>query len=129
MDRSLAQGAVVSPSYVLSTEVLGIKPAAAGFKQIRIEPKPGGLEWAKGTFPSVRGPVSVDWKSSATEFRIQVALPAETSGELVLPVTPARLGKVTQNGVILPLTRIREAEGRAILPLSAPRSTTVAAIK
>jgi alpha-L-rhamnosidase len=129
MDRSLAQGAVVCPSYVLSTEVLGIKPAKPGFETVRLEPKLGGLAWAKGTFPSVRGPVGVDWKSAPKEFRIETRLPSGSAGELVLPMEAGRIQSVTLNGVGKPLSSLRLAGGPPLLDLPSGVTLTVVTLR
>ena len=41
-----------TPTYDLSTEVLGVAPLEPGFRQFVVAPKPAGLGWARGVFPS-----------------------------------------------------------------------------
>jgi alpha-L-rhamnosidase len=52
--------------------VLGIDqaPGTAGFGQLLLRPYPGGsLSWARGSYRSVRGPISTGWNRSATGSR------------------------------------------------------------
>jgi len=51
-----------APSYYLNRIVLGIKPTAAGGRQVQISPRLSGLTWARGTVATAQGAVSVDWK-------------------------------------------------------------------
>jgi len=121
-DRSLAQGGSAGSSYLLSTEILGIQPAAPGFQKIRIAPQPGGLKWARGKFPTSRGLVSVEWTSGPDEFRLRYSVPGEQGVELVLPVEKSQLRKLTVDGSALP--------GLATtLHLKKPAATVVAALK
>jgi len=42
---------------------LGINAAAPGFEKIIIKPQPvKDLRWAKGSYQSIRGKISSDWK-------------------------------------------------------------------
>jgi alpha-L-rhamnosidase len=46
--------------------ILGINAAAPGFEKIIIKPQPvKELTWAKGTYQSIRGIISSDWKKKA----------------------------------------------------------------
>ena len=46
-----------TPTYDLSTHVLGIRPAAPGWERIEIVPELGDLDWAEGEVPTPFGPV------------------------------------------------------------------------
>ena len=99
MDQSMVQGACVGMSYVLSTEILGIKAAQPGFAKIRIEPHIGDLTWARGAFPSAKGTIKVDWRRMEGEFRIKVQVPADcTPFEVVLPVEKGDVEKIVVDG-------------------------------
>ena len=45
--------------------VLGIEPVGVGFKEVRIEPHLGDLQWAEGTFPTPYGVIKVSHKKNA----------------------------------------------------------------
>lgn len=57
--HSFCHGWASGPTTWLSRHVLGIEPVGVGFKQVRIEPHLGDLQWAEGTFPTPYGVISV----------------------------------------------------------------------
>ncbi len=57
--HSFCHGWASGPTAWLSRHVLGIEPVGVGFKQVRVEPHLGNLTWAKGTFPTPYGVISV----------------------------------------------------------------------
>jgi alpha-L-rhamnosidase len=48
-----------SPNYEFLSLVCGIRPAAPGFRRVRIEPFLGNLEWAEGKMPTPQGEIRV----------------------------------------------------------------------
>jgi hypothetical protein len=74
-----------APLYHLSTQVLGVTPLADAFTHIRIAPQPGDLEWAEGTFPTVRGDVQVSWRQDEEGLDLTFQIPRETSATIVGP--------------------------------------------
>jgi hypothetical protein len=58
--HSLCHGWAAGPTAWLSEHVLGITPASPGFKTVRIQPQLGGLEFARGTFPTPQGIITVE---------------------------------------------------------------------
>jgi alpha-L-rhamnosidase len=84
--RSLCHGWSAAPAYFLSTRVLGITPAAAGYKKIRIAPEPFHLTWASGTVPTPHGPVSVAWRlKDDGQLDLEYHAPEGCEVEVVLP--------------------------------------------
>ena len=72
--------------------LLGIDqaPGTAGFGQLLLRPHPGGsLSWARGTYRSVRGPVSTGWKRSGDRFAYWVELPPNVSATVRVPSSRA----------------------------------------
>ena len=66
--------------------LLGINSAGPGFEKIIIRPQPAGdLTWAKGSYNSIRGKISSDWKRNAAGFTLSVSIPANTTAEIWLP--------------------------------------------
>jgi alpha-L-rhamnosidase len=57
--HSLCHGWAGGPTHWLSRYVLGIQPISPGCRQMRIAPQLGDLQWARGTYPTPYGPVSV----------------------------------------------------------------------
>jgi hypothetical protein len=78
-----------APANLIPRKVLGIEPLAPGFAKVLIWPraagKSGPLRWARGHVPTVRGPIGVDWKSSADRFEMTIDLPANTPAQVRLP--------------------------------------------
>lgn len=83
--RSLAQNGAGSPAWFLLTEVLGVKPTAAGFVTFEIVPHPGDLVWAEGVVPSPKGDIPVKWRRDGDQFTIEVTVPKGTSATVRLP--------------------------------------------
>ncbi|MHB1921677.1 MAG: family 78 glycoside hydrolase catalytic domain [Chitinophagaceae bacterium] len=69
-------------------DILGIISKGPGFKDILIRPRPGrGISFAKGSYATLYGKVSVDWKILGEKFYLQVTIPPETHGLICLPTT------------------------------------------
>ncbi|MEP6724487.1 MAG: family 78 glycoside hydrolase catalytic domain [Bacteroidota bacterium] len=65
--------------------LLGINAAAPGFKKIVLKPQPAELEWAKGSYQSIYGLISSDWKKTTNSFQWKIEIPANTSAEVWIP--------------------------------------------
>lgn len=66
--------------------LLGINSLSPGFGKIQIKPQPAGdLEWAKGSYESVKGKITSDWKRSGTQFTLHVVIPPNTRAEIWIP--------------------------------------------
>ena len=48
-----------APSNIIPRKVLGVEPLSAGCDEMIVHPRPGGLEYAEGTVPTIKGPVHV----------------------------------------------------------------------
>ncbi|MDF2441219.1 MAG: alpha-L-rhamnosidase, partial [Abditibacteriota bacterium] len=84
--------------------VVGINPApdAVGFNSILIRPQAvGDLTWARGSYRSIHGLISSDWKRDNGAFYLNVVVPANTRAEIHLPATQTSV--VTESGK--PLSR------------------------
>lgn len=58
--HSLCHGWASAPTAFLAEEVLGIHIISAGCKKVEIKPNLGNLSWAKGTYPTPYGIISVE---------------------------------------------------------------------
>ena len=68
--------------------LLGIdqEPDAAGFGQLLLRPHPGGrLSWARGSYRSVRGPISSGWERAVDRFTLRVELPPNVMASVCVP--------------------------------------------
>ncbi len=80
--------------------LLGINPAAPGFKKIIIKPQPAGdLTWAKGSYHSIYGEIISDWKIQGNIFTLKVRIPANTTAVVYLPSTKTSSIKENGNGI------------------------------
>lgn len=67
--------------------ILGINQGSSGFEKIIIKPQPvEGLNWAKGSYNSVRGEISSDWIIEGNTFSIQVKTPVNSTAEVWIPL-------------------------------------------
>jgi alpha-L-rhamnosidase len=81
--RSLCHGWSAAPAYFLSTQILGIQPAAPGYARVQIAPHRFTLDWAEGTVPTPHGDVYVCWTRTEQGLEVETSLPAGVSGELI----------------------------------------------
>jgi hypothetical protein len=79
-----------APANLIPRKVLGVEPAGPGFSEAIIWPRCAGksstITWARGKVPTAKGPIGVDWKASAEEFRLTIELPAGTTAQIRLPL-------------------------------------------
>ncbi|WP_456695891.1 family 78 glycoside hydrolase catalytic domain [Aeromicrobium sp. P5_D10] len=75
----------------------GISAAKAGYKQSRIAPEVGGgLTSGHGTYESVYGTISSDWKAEGKNLDLDVKIPVNTTSKVVIPA--GNLTAVTEGG-------------------------------
>jgi hypothetical protein len=78
-----------TPTYDLSTYLLGISPLADGFAKIGIAPQLGDLSWAAGHFPTPLGDIHVAWQRQDAQFDLTVETPTTSRVQVRLPVRAA----------------------------------------
>jgi len=74
---------------ILSNYILGVIPAAPGFRHWILKPVPaGGLDWARGQVPTPKGPFKVNWalQGISAVFQMNIEVPGGTEGEVAVPV-------------------------------------------
>lgn len=70
----------------LYQHVIGISPAAPGYRKIIIKPEiGGGLRWAKGSYTCDYGKISSSWRLSGRKVILEVEVPKGTSAEIYVP--------------------------------------------
>ena len=82
--------------------VLGINPddKFPGFKHFTIHPRPGGtLTWAKGSYNSIHGLISSDWKKENGKFILAVEIPVNTTASVTLPTGLVELIQINSKPV------------------------------
>jgi alpha-L-rhamnosidase len=68
--------------------ILGINPddTYPGYEHFTIHPRPGGsLTWAKGSYNSIKGEITSEWKIENGLFTLKVKIPANTTATVILP--------------------------------------------
>ncbi len=61
-------------------------PGTACFGQLLLRPYPGGsLSWARGSYRSVRGPISTGWERAGDRFTFWAQLPPNVSASVRIP--------------------------------------------
>jgi hypothetical protein len=83
--RSLCHAWSAHPAVEFLTRVLGVQPRSPGFATITIAPHRCGLQHARGTVCTPRGPLKVDWRVAHGYFTLDVAAPAATPVHVRLP--------------------------------------------
>lgn len=81
---SLIQPAGAGPASWLLVEVVGIAPEQPGFRRVRIQPHPAGLDRARGTAATPLGPITVEWRDSEEEFILDYRTPDGVDGVTVV---------------------------------------------
>jgi alpha-L-rhamnosidase len=95
-------------------------PDSPGFARVRIRPQPvPGITWARASYASPRGRVSVAWREEGGTFFLDVELPPNTSAEVWVPAADGR--SVREGGGALdaaPGVRLLRREGeRTVLAI------------
>lgn len=86
LDWNHAWGA--APGNLIPRYVLGIRPLTAGYGQILIQPHLGTmLSFAKGTVPTIRGPVLILASNVPGQFQLLVNIPGNVTATIMLPAT------------------------------------------
>ncbi len=100
-ETSLCHGWSAGPAVWLHREVLGVRPAipgngAPGFAVVDFNPALGsgtrGLQWARGTIPTPRGPIRVSLDRRGAEPLAEIAVPPGV--EVCLPERPRETWRV-----------------------------------
>lgn len=70
------------PLFHMHASLAGIRPAAPGFAEVRIEPHPGGLNGIDSCVPHPAGEVFLKMERKAEKWKISVKLPEDVPGRL-----------------------------------------------
>jgi hypothetical protein len=81
--RSDCHGWGAHPLYHSCANVAGIRPAAPGFKKVRIAPMPGPLTDISLTMPHPDGEIAFGFQTLEKGVRFEISLPDGISGELI----------------------------------------------
>jgi alpha-L-rhamnosidase len=74
------------PGYLFQKYILGIQPTSGGFATFDVRPETGGLTFAEGTVPTVKGLITTRWEKSPNGgFSLSVSVPANTRAAIYIP--------------------------------------------
>lgn len=72
--------------------LVGINNAAPGFERIIIKPQPvKEINWVKGSYQSIRGIITCEWKKQPDAFEMKVIIPPNTNSEIFVPATRSQV--------------------------------------
>ena len=96
-----SHGWIASPTYQMSSKILGVVPTSPGFATFDVRPTLCGLSFARGTVPSPHGPIEVDWQRKPDQLDLKVTIPSGTQAWVALPVGAATNPLLTVGGKIV----------------------------
>jgi hypothetical protein len=82
---SLAHGWASAPTVVLTQQLLGVTPTAAGYERFDVAPHPADVDWAEGSVPTPHGSVAASWRRSGDDLSLDVTVPRGTSARASVP--------------------------------------------
>ena len=104
-----SHGWIASPTYQMSSKILGVMPTSPGFATFAIRPTFCDLAFARGTVPSPRGDIGVDWWHEPNRVVLKVLIPPGTRAILALPVGLAANPQLTCDGRRVKAARMEQS--------------------
>ncbi|HRU04403.1 MAG TPA: alpha-L-rhamnosidase C-terminal domain-containing protein [Candidatus Brocadiia bacterium] len=72
------------PAWLLPSYVLGVRPAAPGWRKALIQPAAIGLASASGRVPTPRGDIAISWEKTPQRWTLEADLPKGVKAEVRL---------------------------------------------
>jgi alpha-L-rhamnosidase len=73
------------PAYIILKYICGIQPTGGGFATFDVRPDTGGLTFAEGTVPTVKGLITTRWEKENSNFSLRLHVPANTRASVYIP--------------------------------------------
>jgi alpha-L-rhamnosidase len=90
------------PGYLFQKYILGIQPTSGGFAKFDVRPETGGLTFAEGVVPTVKGIITTRWEKNANgRFSLSVNVPANTRAAIYIPKLAKGNFTLTESGKVL----------------------------
>ena len=87
------------PGYLFQKYISGIQPTSGGFATFDVRPETGGLTFAEGTVPTVKGLITTRWeKSAGGSFSLSVNVPPNTRASIYIPKFSKGNSIITESG-------------------------------
>ncbi|TKG96695.1 alpha-L-rhamnosidase [Puteibacter caeruleilacunae] len=97
-----------APANIIPMRLMGIEPLEPGFKKIRVKPQPANLEWARIISPTIKGDVKMSFRNKVgKQFVMILNLPANTVGEVWVPISGMKAYELSLNGELIDAKRVR----------------------
>jgi alpha-L-rhamnosidase len=89
------------PAYIFLKYICGIQPTSGGFATFDVRPETGGLSFAEGAVPTVKGTITSRWEKGAEgSFSLLVHVPANTRATIHIPKLSPKF-KISESGKLL----------------------------
>jgi alpha-L-rhamnosidase len=90
------------PAYIFLKYICGIQPTSGGFAMFDVRPETGGLTFAEGTVPTVKGLITTRWeKKDNGQFTLSVIVPPNTRASIYIPKFSQENLAITESGKLL----------------------------
>ncbi|MGH7953564.1 MAG: family 78 glycoside hydrolase catalytic domain, partial [Limisphaerales bacterium] len=90
------------PAYIFLKYICGIQPTSGGFATFDVRPETGGLTFAEGAVPTVKGIITTRWEKRADDrFTLSVHVPANTRATIYIPKLSKGNFTVTESGKVV----------------------------
>ena len=87
------------PGYLFQKYILGIQPTSGGFATFDVRPETGGLTFAEGQVPTVKGDITTRWeKRSDGRFTLSIRVPPNTHATIYIPKASKGKFTLTESG-------------------------------
>ena len=74
------------PAYIFQKYLCGLQPTTGGFATFDVRPETGGLTFAEGAVPTVKGLITTRWEKGAQgQFSLSIDVPANTLASIYIP--------------------------------------------
>ena len=74
-----------APANIIPRRMMGLRPLKPAFELIEIKPQPGNLTKVALKMPTIRGPISAEWKRDGDAFEFDITIPANSRAHVWLP--------------------------------------------
>ena len=90
------------PGYLFQKYICGVQPTSGGFATFDVRPETGGLNFAEGAVPTVKGLIKTRWeKGAGGRFSLSVTVPFNTRAAIYIPELAKGNFTVTESGKVL----------------------------
>src|SRR5664279_2233418 len=90
------------PGYLFLKYISGIQPTSGGFATFDVRPETGGLTFAEGAVPTVKGLITTRWEKSANgKFSLSVKVPPNARASIYIPKLSKENFTLSESGKVL----------------------------